>query len=305
MSLTGDTGSALRHPAEPGEEGQSAVDGLVRLFDLERLELDLFRGKSPKVTMQRVFGGQVAGQALIAAGRTVDEDRAVHSLHSYFLRPGDPAVPIIYEVDRVRDGRSFSTRKVEAVQHGKVIFALSAQFQVPEVSGFEHADPMPDVPQPDSLPRYQELAAEFVGDVGPAVNLPRPIDLRYVSTPPWARQGPQDPYNTIWMKADGRLPDDRLMHLCALTYASDMTLLDAAMSPHGLSWARGDIVGASLDHAVWFHRQFRADEWILYRSTSPSASGNRGFCTGQLWSQDGRLIASTAQEGLVRMTKKS
>ncbi|PRZ31706.1 acyl-CoA thioesterase-2 [Antricoccus suffuscus] len=305
MSLTGDTGPALRHPAKPGEEGQSAVDGLVRLLDLEQLELDLFRGKSPQLTMQRVFGGQVAGQALIAAGRTVAEDRNVHSLHSYFLRPGDPEVPIIYQVDRVRDGRSFTTRHVEGIQHGKVIFTLSAQFQLQEKAVFEHGDPMPDVPDPESLPRFKELMAPYAGTFKPPqVDLPRPIDMRYVSTPPFARTGPGEPYNTIWIKADGKLPDDRLMHICALTYASDMTLLDSAMSPHGVSWARGEVVGASLDHAMWFHRAFRADEWILYRSTSPSASGNRGFCTGQLWSQDGRLIASAVQEGVVRSTKK-
>lgn len=295
----------FRVRVEPGEEGQGAVDNLLKLLDLERLEEDLFRGKSPTVDVQRVFGGQVAGQALVAAGRTVPDDRNVHSLHSYFLRPGDPNIPIIYEVARTRDGRSFTTRHVEAIQHGKVIFTLSAQFQIDEGGSFEHQDVMPDVPNPESLPRHGDVIKEAVNRerVGSQIDMPRPIDLRYVSTPAWARDAPADARNALWMKADGRLPDDRLIHICALTYASDMTLLDASMNRHGLNWS--DIVGASLDHAVWFHRTFRADEWLLYTSTSPSASSNRAFCVGQFYSQDGQLVASTAQEGLVRIDRRS
>lgn len=290
----------LRLDAEPGEEGQRAVDGLLRLLDLERLEQDLFRGVSPKVSMQRIFGGQVAGQALVAAVRTVDPLRSVHSLHSYFLRPGDPTIPIIYKVDQVRDGRSFTTRRVEGIQHGKPIFYLSASFHVAEQGNIEHADPMPDVPAPESLPRYLEHAAPHAAEIGQQFYLPRPIDVRYISTAPWERSGTPDEVNAIWMRVDGVLPDDPAIHACALTYASDMTLLDASLSRHGMSWNKDRIVGASLDHAVWFHREFRADEWFLYRSSSPSASGNRGFCIGEFWSRDGRLIASTAQEGLVR-----
>lgn len=290
----------LRLAAEPGEEGQVAVDGLVRLLDLERLEEDLFRGVSPKVSMQRVFGGQVAGQALVAAVRTVDPDRYVHSLHSYFLRPGDPTIPIIYTVERVRDGRSFSTRRVEGIQHGKPIFYLSASFCVPEEGGFSHSDPMPDAPEPDSIPRYAERVHGHESAVGPQITLPRPIDLRYVSSPPWERDGRPQQVSQIWMRVDGDLPDDPALHACALTFASDLTLLDASLGRQGLSWVQDEILGASLDHALWFHQPFRADEWFLYQSVSPSASNNRGFNIGQIFSRGGRLVASTAQEGLVR-----
>ena len=285
--------------------GQPAVDGLVDLLDLERLEVELFRGITAAVSMQRVFGGQVAGQALVAAGRTVEPDRPVHSLHAYFLRPGDPTIPIVYQVDRIRDGRSFTTRRVVAIQHGKPIFNLSASFQVVEEPFIEHAEPMPDVPGPDDLPTFDEMVAPVRDRIGPWAWLPRPIDRRYVGESPWDRSGTPDgqAHSTLWMRADGRLPDDQLLHVCALTYASDMTLLDAAVVRHGMSFGRDRIQAASLDHAMWFHRPFRADEWFLYDCESPSASNARGFCLGRIWSRDGQHIATVAQEGLLRRAR--
>ncbi|MFV0532350.1 MAG: acyl-CoA thioesterase [Cumulibacter sp.] len=293
--------SALRHAAAPGQDGQLAVDMLVKLLDLEKLEEDLYRGLSPAVTLQRTFGGQVAGQALVAAGRTVGQEYDVHSLHSYFLRPGDPEIPIIYHVDRTRDGRTFSARRVEAIQHGKPIFTLSASFCIPEEGSFEHQITMPGVIGPEELPTYRERISGKEELLGDGAKLPRPVELRYISTPPWERtRATDEEFNEIWMKVDGVLPDDKFLHICALTYASDMTLLDSSVSRHGVSWARGEVLGASLDHAVWFHRPFRADEWLFYKSTSTTGGRARGFCQGQIWSQDGRLIATTAQEGLVR-----
>jgi acyl-CoA thioesterase-2 len=282
--------------------GQVVVDGLVRLLDLEKIEEDIYRGVSPKAKWQRVFGGQVAGQALVAAGRTVPTDRHVHSLHSYFIRPGDPSVPIVYEVDRVRDGRSFTTRRVVAVQHGKAIFSLSASFQL-EQPGIEHQAPMPDAPPPESLPtleqRYQDSpeAAAFFR------MLPRPIDLRYVDDPPWQQhaKGPRAGVTRVWMRANGHLPPDPLLHVCVLTFASDMTLLDSVLVQHGLAPGIDPISMASLDHAMWFQRPFRADEWLLYATQSPSAAGSRGLATGRFFAQDGRHVASVVQEGLIRV----
>ncbi|MBA3524219.1 MAG: acyl-CoA thioesterase II [Geodermatophilaceae bacterium] len=255
--------------------------------------------------MQRVFGGQVAGQALVAAGRTVPTDRAVHSLHAYFLRPGDPRVPIRYQVDRIRDGRSFTTRRVVAVQHDKAIFNLSASFQTVEQPVIEHAVPMPEVPDPESLPDFGELIADVSDQLGAWARLPRPIDRRHVANP-LARQrlGPGDATTTrVWMRADGLLPDDALVNVCALTFASDMTLLDAALAREGMTWGLDPVAGASLDHAMWFHRPFRADEWFLYEADSPSASGGRALCTGRIWSRDGQLLATVVQEGLVRRAR--
>jgi acyl-CoA thioesterase II len=287
--------------AEPIEAGQEAVDGLVRLLDLEAVEVDIFRGVSPQVSQQRVFGGQVAGQALVAAGRTVPPERPVHSLHAYFIRPGDPSVPIVYLVDRIRDGVSFTTRRVVAVQHGKAIFNLSASFHRVE-PGLEHQGTMPSVPAPETLPTLaerhgQEEALERVRRVS------MPIDLRYIDDPPWvARGGPKRaPRSQVWMRAAGVLPDDQLVHVCALTYASDMTLLDSVLVHHGLAWGAEGLRGASLDHAMWFHRPFRADEWLLYESESPSASGALGLAAGRIWSRDGRHVASVVQEGLLRV----
>ncbi|GAA4412918.1 acyl-CoA thioesterase II [Actinokineospora soli] len=281
----------------------SVLDRLVALLDLERVEEDIFRGVSPKHSPVRVFGGQVAGQALVAAGRTVPEDRPVHSLHAYFIRGGDPAVPIVYQVDRIRDGRSFTTRRVVAIQHGKPIFALSASFQRVE-PGVEHAEEMPEVPDPESLPTYHELMSpELREKFGPWAQRPRPIDVRYVSEPAWRSRenGPRDARNQVWMRADGVLPDDPLTHVCVLAYASDMTLLDAVLARHGVYWGVDNVLGASLDHAMWFHRPFRADEWVLYDCASPSASGGRGLATGRFFSRDGELIATVVQEGMLRV----
>jgi len=288
-----------------GETGQEAVDGLVALLDLEQIERDIYRGSSPRSRWQRVFGGQVAGQALVAAGRTVAGDRRVHSLHSYFVRPGDPTVPIIYKVDRVRDGRSFSTRRVIAVQDGETIFSLSASFQLQQ-EGIDHQSEMPDAPDPESLPplvnRYGESdeAAEFYR------LMPKPIDLRHVDDPPWQQHahGPREGLARVWMKADGRLPDDPLLHVCVLTYASDMTLLDSVLVRHGLAPGLDDISMASLDHAMWFERPFRADEWLLYSTQSPSASGGRGLASGRFYKQDGTQVCSVVQEGMIRVRRR-
>ncbi|MBI3686589.1 MAG: acyl-CoA thioesterase II [Actinobacteria bacterium] len=282
--------------------GQPALDGLVRLLDLEAVEKDIFRGVSPQVSLQRVFGGQVAGQALVAAGRTVPADRSVHSLHAYFVRPGDPAVPIVYLVERIRDGRSFSTRRVAAIQHGLVIFNLSASFHRTE-PGVDHGSPLPEVPAPETLPTLAERYAGHEDVLGVWTRLPRPIDLRYVDDPPWVRRSGDDrePVSRVWMRVDGVLPDDPLLHVCALAYASDMTLLDSVLATHGLAWGYDGLTGASLDHAMWFHRSFRADEWLLYESVSPSASGARGLATGRFWTADGRHVATVVQEGLLRL----
>jgi len=278
-----------------------ALDALVDLLDLEPIEVNLFRGVSPDDDRQRVFGGQVAGQALVAAGRTVERG-AVNSLHAYFLRPGDPAVPIVYEVDRIRDGRSFTTRRVVAIQHGRAIFNLSASFHVDE-PGPEHQVPMPEVPEPDSLPTFEERMAPYRERLGPWYDRPRPIDIRYVGGNPLDRRpdGPGSTSGQVWLRADGTLPDEPLLHACVVAYASDLTLLDTTLAPHGLSiWSAPGVMLASLDHAMWFHRPFRADEWLLYDQDSPVASGARGFARGSIFTRDGRLAISVVQEGLVR-----
>jgi acyl-CoA thioesterase-2 len=286
---------------DAGTGGQDVLDRLVALLDLEKIEENIFRGVSPPHSPTRVFGGQVAGQALVAAGRTVPEERKVHSLHAYFIRGGDPSVPIIYEVDRIRDGRSFTTRRVVAIQHGKAIFSLSASFQKPE-KGIEHASEMPEVPDPESLPTLVERAEGYEDRLGLRLR-PRPIDLRYVNDPPWVTRGQpgRSARNQVWMRADGILPDDPLLHVCVLTYASDMTLLDSPLARHGVYWDLDNVLGASLDHALWFHRAFRADEWFLYDTESPSASGSRGLATGRFFSRDGTHIATVVQEGLLRV----
>jgi acyl-CoA thioesterase-2 len=281
---------------------QEAVDDLVAVLDLEPIEVNLFRGTSPDEAVQRVFGGQVAGQALVAAARTVDPDRHVHSLHAYFLRPGDPTVPILYEVDRIRDGRSFTTRRVVAIQHGRPIFNLSASFHVPE-EGYDHSAPAPDdIPEPETLADFATRWEPIMGQTEEGrrwLARPRPIDMRYVDGVPSARREPLPPRNRVWMRADGELPDDQVLHTCVVTYASDMTLLDTTLFPHGRSFVENDVMMASLDHAMWFHRPFRADRWMLYAQDTPSASGGRGIARG-LFFQDGALVASVVQEGLIR-----
>jgi acyl-CoA thioesterase-2 len=285
-----------------GAMSQAAVDALVRLLDLEPIEVNIFRGVSPDEERQRVFGGQVAGQALVAAARTVEPGRAVHSLHAYFLRPGDPTVPILYEVDRIRDGRSFTTRRVVAIQHGKAIFNLQSSFQVHE-DGLEHQAPMPDTPAPDDLPGFEERMGPYKEMLGDYFTRPRPIDMRHVDWNPPDRSEPLPPHQRVWLRADGRLPDDPVLHTCVLTYASDMTLLDTALLPHGGSWRAADVFMASLDHAMWFHRPFRADEWLLYSQDTPTASEGRGLGRGLIFTQDGRLAVSVVQEGLIRVSR--
>jgi acyl-CoA thioesterase-2 len=279
---------------------QEAVEGLITTLDLEAIEVNIFRGTSPDVTVQRVFGGQVAGQALVAASRTVErDDVAVHSLHAYFLRPGDPTVPILYEVDRIRDGRSFITRRVVAIQHGKAIFNLSSSFHKLE-PGIEHQSPMPDVPAPETLPTFEERYAPYREALGDWYDRPRPFDTRHVDYTPEDRTRPVDPEQRMWLRADARLPDDPILHACVLTYASDMTLLDTVLLPHGGTHREDKLMMASLDHAMWFHRPFRADDWLLYVQDTPSASGSRGLARGMIFRQSGELVVSVVQEGLVR-----
>jgi acyl-CoA thioesterase-2 len=279
----------------------SALGDLVALLDLEPIEVNVFRGRSPDDKRQRVFGGQVAGQALVAAGRTVEAGRTVHSLHAYFLRPGDPSVPILYDVDRIRDGRSFTTRRVVAVQHGQAIFNLAASFHVAE-GGFDHQLPMPEAPSPEGLPTFADRLAPVRDQVGEWYTRPQPIDLRHVGDPPHATGGggARPPCQQVWFRADGTLPDDPLLHACVVTYASDMTLLDSILLAHGTSWLDPGLMGASLDHAMWFHRPFRADEWLLYDQESASAAGARGLGQGRIYRRDGVHAVSVVQEGLFR-----
>jgi len=285
--------------------GQPVVDRLVALLDLERIEDNIFRGVSPMEPHVRVFGGQVAGQALIAAGRTVPVERRVHSLHAYFVRPGDPRVPIVYNVDRIRDGRSFTTRRVVAIQHGEAIFVLSASFQLPEV-GLEHADEMPEVPPPDQLDDWASWARRSGDTAASITRVPRSFDLRFITPPIWAvragRRIGSPVCDQLWMRADGVLPDDALLHICVLAYASDLTLLWSVGAAHAHVLGQ-DVMAASLDHAMWFHRPFRVDDWVLCDYTSPSASGARGLATGRFFSHDGKLIANVVQEGLLRLPR--
>ncbi|MDY7104386.1 MAG: acyl-CoA thioesterase II [Actinomycetota bacterium] len=279
---------------------QNPVEELLAILDLEPIEVNIFRGTSPDENRQRVFGGQVAGQALVAAARTV-ETGLVHSLHAYFLRPGDPTVPILYEVERIRDGRSFTTRRVRAIQHGKAIFHLSASFHSPE-PGMEHQMPMPsDAGDPEDLPDWRTQMEPLRKVMGPFFDRPRPIDLRWVGRSPADRSGPAATEQKVWMRATGRLPDDPVIHTCVLTYASDMSLLDCTLRPHGFAgWDASEVMTASLDHAMWFHRPFRADEWLLYVQDTPSSSDARGIARGLIYTQSGDLAVSVVQEGLIR-----
>jgi acyl-CoA thioesterase II len=283
----------------------AALDELLSILDLEPLEHNLYRGLSPQVGWQRVFGGQVIGQALVAANRTV-EGRAAHSLHAYFLRAGDPAVPIIYEVDRISDGGSFSTRRVVAIQHGHAIFSMAASFHKEE-EGLEHQVAMPDVPPPEDLPSEAELKEKLIERVPAPVKAywqaERPIEIRPVDLSRYFSRDKHGPSQLVWIKATGMLGDDPALHQCVLAYASDFTLLDTALIAHGRFVFDPNLMLASLDHAVWFHEPFRADEWLLYAQDSPSSGASRAFCRGTLFTRDGRLVASTAQEGLVRERK--
>jgi acyl-CoA thioesterase-2 len=283
----------------------SAVRELLDTLDLEPLEVNLFRGRSPQSRWQRVFGGQVIGQALVAACRTVDDvaARPPHSLHGYFLLAGDPKVPIVYDVDRIRDGKSFTTRRVVAIQHGRAIFSMSVSFHGEE-PGLSHQAAMPDVPKPDSLPNDAELRQTVLASMPEPVRRyyerERPIELRPVETDRYLGRKIADGKFHVWMRAIERLPDEPAIHRCVLAYASDLMLLDAATIPHGRTLFEPAIMAASLDHAMWFHRPFRADEWLLYAQDSPNAAGARGFARGLIYKSDGTLIASVAQEGLIR-----
>jgi len=285
------------------EPFHSAFSGLLEILDLEPLELNLFRGFSPRDGWQRVYGGQVLGQALTAAVRTVDAARAVHSLHGYFLLGGDPTHPILYEVERIRDGGSFTTRRVKAIQHGRAIFSMSASFHKEE-TGFEHASLMPDVPPPEDLMTMRELVQGYADRLPESLRnfwtRDTPIEFKPVDPSRYLKSEVRAPRHMVWLRAAGTLPDIAGLHPCVLAYASDYTLLDTALIAHGKLIFEPDIQLASLDHAVWFHRPFRADEWLLYAQDSPSAAGARDFCRGTFFTRDGRLVASTAQEGLIR-----
>ncbi|MFF0625415.1 acyl-CoA thioesterase [Streptomyces sp. NPDC004296] len=292
-----------------------ALHALLDLLDLEPIEQDIFRGRSRASVVPRVFGGQVAAQALVAAGRTVPADRPPHSLHAYFLRPGDPGAPIVYTVDRIRDGRSFTTRRVVAVQHGKPIFHLTASFHAYEEAALEHQEPMPAAPDPLTLPTQAELLPRYADRFREPDMVQRlleardAVDLRYVEEPPFGSAGTaRAPRSQVWFRTDGKLdgPEDLpLLHICLVTYVSDMTLLDSVLLAHGRGgWAVGDVVGASLDHAMWFHRPLRADEWLLYDQESPTAGGGRGLGTGRIFTADGRLAVSVVQEGVVRVPRE-
>ena len=275
---------------------------LVDLLDLEAIEDNLFRGRQPDTSMQRVFGGQVAAQSLVAATRTVDPSYEVHSLHSYFLRPGDTTVPIVYDVEDVRNGRSFATRRVLARQHGRPIFGMTSNFQIPE-DGLEHQDAMPEVIPPDDCIDLVQ-AARPQDDPDEWEREWSALDVRWVGdSRPGGRFEPDGhPARAmLWMRINGRLPDDPLVHRAAFTYASDLSLLGVSLVPHGTYISSTNMQAASLDHAIWFHRPFRADEWFLYDQTSPSASGGRGLSIARVFTQDGRLVASVAQEGLIRV----
>ena len=281
----------------------ASVDELMALLDLEVIEDNLFRGRQPDTLLQRVFGGQVAAQALAAANHTVPDRYQVHSLHSYFLRPGDTAVPIVYDVEGVREGRSFATRRVIARQHGRPIFAMTLNFQVPE-PGLDHQDPMPDVPAPEDCPSLAEASPNSGRDTEEWEREWAALEVRHAGHSGSGGGIVDDAVAgraRLWIKVNGTLPEDHLSHLAAFTYSSDMTLLGATLVPHGRYIGSPGMQAASLDHSIWFHRPFRADEWWLYDQVTPSASGGRGLAIARVFSRDGRLVASVAQEGLIRV----
>jgi len=299
------SGPSTQNDAIPEKktDPRESLAELLSLLDLERVETDIFRGVSPKDRWQRVFGGQVLGQALVAASRTV-EGRICHSLHGYFLRPGDPRTPIVYEVDRSRDGASFTARRVVAIQNGKPIFTMSSSFQVAE-QGLEYQTPMPAVPEPEALQNEGDWRKDVLGDVPEHIRpwflRARPIEFRPVSPANRFAKGVHPAQQILWFRAVDKLPDSTALQQCILAYASDMTLLDTSLLPHGLTLFTGALQVASLDHAMWFHRPFRADEWLLYVQDSPSSSAGRGFNRGSIYRRDGVLAASVAQEGLIRL----
>jgi acyl-CoA thioesterase-2 len=285
---------------------RNVLTELLELLQLERIEEDLFRGQSQDLGWHNVFGGQVVGQALSAAAQTVPEERPVHSMHGYFLRTGDANKPIVYDVDRIRDGKSFTTRRVVAIQNGAAIFTMAASFQREE-EGFEHQAERPPTKGPEGLLSEVELGRKYVARIPEHLReqatCERPIEIRPVDPVDPLRPKPMPPQRAVWYRSIDKLPDRPSLHRYLLAYASDFNLLGAAMQPHALSWLMPDMQVASLDHAIWFHRPVRMDEWLLYVIDSPSASGARGLARGQFFTQDGRLVASTAQEGLMRQRK--
>jgi len=285
----------------------TALDDLLDLLDLEPIEVHIFRGRNRPLASPRVFGGQVLAQALVAAGRSVGADRLCHSLHAYFILPGDVEAPIVYEVEKLRDGGSFTTRRVTAIQHGRPIFNASLSFHLDE-PGLGHQPDAPDVPGPDDLTPERELAAAIADRIPEPLRTvltrERPIDFRPVDpVNPW-RPDVREASAATWLKATGSLPDDPLIHQAILAYASDWGLLSTALLPHGRSVFDGTIMAASLDHALWFHRPFRADDWLLYATDAPTAAGARGFTRGSVWDAEGQLVASSAQEGLIRPVQR-
>ncbi len=279
------------------------MEQLIQTLNLELIEENLYRGSSPDAGWQRVFGGQVIAQALTAAQRSVDRERTVHSLHAYFLRPGDPSIPILYQVERLRDGSSFTTRRVVAIQHGKPIFAMSASFQIEE-PGYDHQIPMPQVTPPENLMGEAEMKAMFLANAPESVRRywtrPRPVEIRPTSLVHYVSNEKLEPRQDVWVRTTGSLPNDRNLKAAVLAYLSDMTLLDTSLYAHGTSIFDQTLQAASIDHAMWFHRPVQFDDWLLYAQDSPSASGARGMTRGNLFTRNGELVASVAQEGLIR-----
>jgi len=279
------------------------LEQLVGLLSLERIEMNLFRGQSQDLGWGTVFGGQVLGQALSAAAKTVPDERSVHSFHGYFLRPGAVDRPIVYDVDRIRDGKSFTTRRVVAIQNGRAIFSMSASFQIAE-DGFEHQDEMPDIPGPDGIPSEADMVRKHFERIPKLLRARAsadwPIEIRPVDSPNLLSPKPRAPRRAVWLRTLRELPDDPALHRYLLAYASDFSFLSTSMYPHAVSWLTPGMQVASLDHAMWFHRPLRMDEWLLHVMESPSTSGGRGLVRGRVFSEDGRLVASTAQEGLIR-----
>jgi acyl-CoA thioesterase II len=289
-------------------DGGSQAAALMAVLDLEEREQDLYVGLTPRTPLQRIFGGQVAGQALMAAALTLPEEREVHSMHSYFLRPGDPHEEIRYAVDRIRDGRTFSTRRVVAWQRRKgedvAIYALTADAAEPEEAVAEHALPLPDVPAPDELPSLEEVVAPYGDKAAIALTLGRAVEQRLMEDPFDPRpKTPPDTKTWAWMRVAGRLPEGQRVHRAALTFVSDLTLLSAGLARLGGGWG-GRYVGSSLDHAVWFHQPVAADQWFLYETDSPAASGGKALCFGQIWAADGTHVATVAQQGLIRSLER-
>ena len=285
---------------------KKALQDVLDLLDLEPIEINMFRGISPAEGWQRVYGGQVIGQALVAASRTVeDESRIAHSLHGYFLRPGDTTIPIVYSVDRIRDGKSFNTRRGVAIQKGRAIFSMSVSFQVME-EGLHHQMPMPEAAAPEDCPNQEDLRKNYINDIPEEfrdnfLNREDPIEMRFQDGMNDFKPDPMPPHQRVWIRAVDKMPDDVRLHQCVLAYASDMTLMDNAIRPHGIGWTEENFQTASLDHAMWFHEPFRTDEWLLYYQDSPYSGGARGFNRGSFFTREGQLIASASQEGLMRL----